>query len=294
MLARYITSAVLHIIIGILLVTVPNSPNVLTPLVPTESPTSVPTSNPTTSPTNNPTTKSPTTKSPTKTPTANPTNKPTTAKPTTPTNAPTDQPTTPTNSPTKQPTTPTNSPTEQPTTPTTNHPTLSPTHNPTAAGTVYLYDPTGSYIGSSLGDRTATTAICTASDPGGCSVIHMMLSYTDDAIIDFPSKLGFSANAQVKSLTEVDISNNWYTMFDPSFVTLINALKFAGVYSTNLNYWSGTSTDGTKNTNNCADWTGGSFSKVGLSNLGDTRWISVTSSRPCSEYNSVLCICVRA
>jgi hypothetical protein len=228
--------------------------------------------------------------SPTYAPTFNPTKNPTTK---TPTKNPTTK--TPTNN-------PTNNPTKNPTTksPTTSSPTNNPTKNPTATGVLYFYSDSVIRTGA-LGDRTATDTTCNgmAEKPVGCRAVTMLLSYTGDAVSDFPTRLSFSPSASVYGPTSIPIGV-WSTILSDSGTVLTNYMYTAGVVTDAVYpayyYWTGSTRTGGVLADICTEWSsssGGVNGGLGSPNAVTGSWIARAGVYACnSPETTVICVCV--
>lgn len=185
--------------------------------------------------------------------------------------------------------------------PTTPAPTLTPTVSPTSlrSGNITLVSDGTTYQGD-LGDRATTNATCAAVVAGAglvCNATSMLISYTGDEVINFPTKLDFSFTTPVYGPTGTLISSSWADMFLGGATSLSSSLNGASVGTTG-DYWTGTEDDGTVYAT-CLEWT--SALGVDLGGQGDdastsNTWIETAPllNNICSQLRDVVCLCFQA
>ncbi|OHD66000.1 MAG: hypothetical protein A2176_09520 [Spirochaetes bacterium RBG_13_51_14] len=160
-------------------------------------------------------------------------------------------------------------------------------NNPTA---IYIYSYPTTQVGNQ-GGRAGADALCqTLAPPAGTTTVHAFLSVSaSDQIRDLvPSAY---QGLTVYDVTGANvISSTWTNLWDDN---IDMTLSTAGVLGVGVEWWNGSNTDGTLNTNNCLNWTSSSsidFGRMGNSNFTDTQWIN-WGSPPCNtNTNFLLCV----
>jgi hypothetical protein len=154
-----------------------------------------------------------------------------------------------------------------------------------------LYRESDTLRNANLGGRSGADALCNASPfrPAGLVVTHAFLSTSaSDQISDFIALYGVPNSLPVESLSGVVLASNFTTILGGSIQT---SLVDAGVFTSALNWWSGSTAAGIVATT-CAGFASGSSSaagQVGSSTVTGAGWVSV-SFAACNTGRSVVCI----
>jgi hypothetical protein len=163
-----------------------------------------------------------------------------------------------------------------------------------AAGKTVLYATETLHPGNQ-GPRVTTTAFCKADNTLyaqlNCSDARMLLSYTNDTVLDFPLH-GLSAGDPVIGSTAAPVAGNWSDLFDGALLRSLDAADLLHG-SAGWNFWTGSTATGDI-TDNCNEWTAVASScqngVYGLSSAADATWIDAAPGS-CNVRRHLICVC---
>jgi hypothetical protein len=162
----------------------------------------------------------------------------------------------------------------------------------------------------SLGNRATTSATCAAAAAAAslsCGTTVAMLSYTGDAIREFPTSYGLPTDLPIIANGQT-IADNWADFLDGTWDTCLGsgctpAGPTGAGFISNTTIWTGSNSDGTTR-ENCNDWTTDAANvdggrpefmscygqSEGFCSAGSTMSSPVAVS-PCEYYYHFACFC---
>lgn len=128
-----------------------------------------------------------------------------------------------------------------------------------------------------------------------CNETTMLLSYTGDAVGDFPTKFSFEDTSPVYGPTGTLISSSWADMFLGGSTSLSSSLNSASVGTSFTEFWSGTDNTGLVSTT-CQEWTSTLNTETGSQGdptATDDTWISTVPlfNNLCDQLRTQVCFC---
>ena len=178
-----------------------------------------------------------------------------------------------------------------------------------AQASIYVYtddDPTTTFTGDQIASRADSTTICktqgkfatqyTALNCGEAFAFLGGFATESGANYTLPQTFGtnipFNPSAPVRGPTGILIAANWSSMW--------NGKQTRGFFDANvtqnnaLQYWTGLSSTGVANTDNCLGWTSGDFGDAGMASIAihNTAQYIQLAPQPCGNDYTFMCVCI--